>query len=85
MDSQRSGHNGYIGLNLVKTPPPHLSINMSPCQALYGRVPPHFMRVGQQSTPVDSLDQLLQERNIMLEDLKFNMMKAQLRMKQQAD
>lgn len=43
------------------------------------------MRIGQQATPVDSLDQLLQERDIMLDDLKFNMLKAQVRMKQQAD
>ena len=58
---------------------------MSPFQALYGRVPPHVMRVGQQQTPVESLDQLLQEWDIMLDELKFNMMKAQVRMKQQAD
>ena len=64
---------------------PHLSINMSPFHALYGRVPPHVMRVGPQQTPVESLDQLLQERDIMLDKLKFNMMKTQLRLKQQAD
>ena len=58
---------------------------MSPFLALYDRVPPHVMRVGQQQTPVESLDQLLQESHIMLDELKFNMMKSQLRMKQQAD
>ena len=63
----------------------HLSTNMSPFLALYDRVPPHVMRVGQQQTPVESLDQLLQESHIMLDELKFNMMKSQLRMKQQAD
>ena len=49
---------------------------MTPFQALYGRVPPHVVRLGQQQTPVDSLDMLLQERDIMLEELRFNMMKA---------
>lgn len=39
---------------------PHLSTKLSPFQALYGRVPPHVVRMGHQHTPVESLDQLLQ-------------------------
>lgn len=56
---------------------PHLSIKMYPFQALYGRVSPLVVRFGHQTTPVDSLDQLLQERDLMLEELRFNMLKAQ--------
>ena len=41
---------------------PRLLIKMTPFQALYGRVPPHVVRIGHQQMAVDSLDQLLQER-----------------------
>ena len=51
---------------------PHLSINMSPFQALYGRVPPHIVRLvrfGHRQTTVDALDQMLQEREAMLDKI----------------
>ena len=60
---------------------PHLSTKLSPFQALYGRVPPHVVRIGHQQTLVESLDQLLQERDAVLGELKSNIMKAQHRMK----
>ena len=53
---------------------------MTPFQALYGRVPPHVVRIGHQHTDVNSLDQLLQERDAILDDLQFNKAKAQQRM-----
>ena len=58
---------------------------MTPFQALYSKVPPHVVRIDHQQTPVDSLDQLLQEREVMLDELQFNMAKAQQRMKYYAD
>ena len=64
---------------------PHLSIKMSPFQALYGRVPPHIVRVGHNHTTVDTLEQVLQERDAMLDELQFNMARAQQRMKYYAD
>ena len=64
---------------------PHVSTKMSPFQALYGRVPPHIVRMGHRQTPVDSLDQLLQERDAILEELQFNLLKAQHRMCQYAN
>lgn len=56
---------------------PHVSINMTPFKALYGRDPPHLMRVGRGQTPVDSLEALLQERDSLLNELHFNLVKAQ--------
>lgn len=58
---------------------------MTPFQALYGCVPPHVVRIGNQQTPVDSLDQFLLERDVTLGELQFNIMKAQKRMKHYAD
>ena len=58
---------------------------MSPFQALYGRVPPHVVRMGHQHTPVDSLNQLQKEWDVMLEELRFNILKTQQRMKYYVD
>ena len=55
---------------------PQLSIKMTPFQALYGRVLPDVVRMGHQQTAVNSLDQLLQERDAILDDLQFNMAKV---------
>lgn len=64
---------------------PHLSIKMSPFQALYGTVPPHVVGIGHSQTTIVSLEHLLQERNAMLDELQFNMAKAQQRMKYYAN
>lgn len=64
---------------------PHLSINMSPYQALYGRHPPSSVRVGTNTTLVDNLDTLLRDRDAILDDLRFHLHKAQHRMKTWAD
>lgn len=58
---------------------------MSPFQALYGQEPTHVMCIEHQHTHVDTLDQLLQERDAMLDELQFNMAKAQQRIKHYAD
>lgn len=64
---------------------PHMSIKMSPFKALYGRSPPAVIRLGHNTTPVDSLEQLLRERDAVLDDLKVHLLKAQQRMKHWAD
>ncbi|WOH08030.1 hypothetical protein DCAR_0727466 [Daucus carota subsp. sativus] len=64
---------------------PHCSTKLSPFKVLYGRDPPHLMRVGRGQTFVDSLDELLQERDAMLAELHYNLMKAQQVMKRAAD
>jgi ribosomal protein L21E len=58
---------------------------MSPFKALYGRSPPSVIRIGHNCTSVDSLDQLLHERDAILDDLKYHLIRAQHRMKKQAD
>lgn len=54
---------------------------MSPFQALYGRPPPHLVRIGSSSTAMDHLDQLLLEREAMLDEIQFNLVRAQQIMK----
>jgi hypothetical protein len=58
---------------------------MPPFKALYGRPPPAVIRIGNNCTPVDSVDQLLRERDAVLDDLMYNLIRAQQRMRQQAD
>lgn len=64
---------------------PDMSINMSPFKALYGRSTPSVVRVGQNCTLVDSLDQLLRERDAVLDDIRYHLLRAQHRMKKWAD
>ena len=45
---------------------------MSPFQALYGYPPPHLVRFNEE-TVVDSLDQLLRERDAILDEMQFNL------------
>lgn len=47
----------------------HLSSNVSPFQALYGRLPPAAVRLGHNTTPVESIDQFLRERDALLDEL----------------
>lgn len=58
---------------------------MSPFQALYGREPPHLQRIGKGQTPVDNLEASLLLRDAILDDLKYNLLRAQQIMKKAAD
>lgn len=62
-----------------------MSINMSPFKALYGRSPPSLIRAGHNTTPVDNLDQLLQERDAIIDDLNYHLLRAQHRMQKWAN
>ncbi|XP_048496700.1 transposon Tf2-1 polyprotein [Beta vulgaris subsp. vulgaris] len=64
---------------------PHLSTSISPFKALYGRDPPPLIRVGKGQTPVDSLETELQLREVMLDELRMNLIRAQQRQKKGAD
>lgn len=64
---------------------PHYSIKMTPFQALYGRPPPHLVRFGSSHTPVHHIEQLLQERDGILDEIQFNLVRAQQIMKHYAD
>ena len=44
-----------------------------------------MIRYGYNSTSVSSVERMLEERDAMLEVLKFHLLKAQAKMKQQAD
>ena len=57
-----------------------MSIAMSTFKALYGRSPPSLIRLGHNTTPIDSLDQLLRERNAILDDLQYHLLRAQQQM-----
>ncbi|XLR69177.1 hypothetical protein S83_019849 [Arachis hypogaea] len=62
----------------------HGSIRMTPFRALYGREPPPLLRGGLEST-VEEVRLLMEDRNQMLDELQFQLNRAQNRMKQAAD
>ena len=51
---------------------------------VYGRPPPLLISFGNRKTPNNSAEQLLQERNLIINALKENLVIAQNRMKKQA-
>ncbi|RDY05430.1 Tf2-8, partial [Mucuna pruriens] len=67
------------------SPSYNASIDMSPFHALYGREPPTVIKYLQEGTAVQEIDQLLKERDAILEELKMKLSKAQNSMKIQAD
>lgn len=71
MDNLGGGQHGCIGLKFCYNTSPHTSD-----KALYGRVPPHVVHLRHSQTKVDSINQLLQERDAILEELQFNLVKA---------
>lgn len=64
---------------------PHCSTKLSPFKVVYGREPPHLLRVGAGHTPVNNVEEMLQERDALLDDLHFNLIRAQQVMKAVAD
>ncbi|GMI81659.1 hypothetical protein HRI_001835200 [Hibiscus trionum] len=61
------------------------SASMTPFKALYGREPPTIMSYMEGSSSNTQLDNDLRERDLLLRELKQNLMRAQTRMKHQAD
>lgn len=64
---------------------PHISMKFSPFKALYGRDPPYLIRLGNRNTTVGRIEELLHERDAILDDLQFNLIEAQQTMKAEAD
>ena len=62
----------------------HGAIQMTPFRALYGRDPPTLIRGGRESTVIE-VQTLMEERNHMLDELKFQLERAQNRMRTYAD
>ena len=58
---------------------------MTPFKALYGRDPPPLLKWKDHGTRVQEVDELIEERNQILEELKHQLEKAQERMKFPAD
>lgn len=52
---------------------PHLSTKFSPFKVVYGRDPPHVLRLGKGQSTVDSLDEMLQERDAVLDEIQLNL------------
>lgn len=64
---------------------PHSATKMSPFKVVYGREPPRLFRVGKGQTPVDQVEEWLQERDYMLDELRLNLFRAQQVMRKYAD
>ena len=54
---------------------------MTPFRPVYGRDPPPLLRYGSDSTSVLAMHQLLQERDLILNELKDHLCRAQSKMK----
>ncbi|KAL4564447.1 hypothetical protein LXL04_028511 [Taraxacum kok-saghyz] len=63
----------------------HTLTKSTPFRVLYGRDPPHLLHYGSVSTPVGSVDQYLEERDRVLQELRGHLYRAQQAMRQQAD
>ena len=63
----------------------HTSTNTTPFRILYGRDPPHLVYSGSQRTSVGTVEEYLEERDMVLRDLKGYLMRAQQLMKANAD
>ncbi|KAK9134740.1 hypothetical protein Syun_014070 [Stephania yunnanensis] len=63
----------------------HASTNMTPFKAVYGREPPPIVRYGAYTTAVADLDAQLKTRDVILDELKFHLARAQSKMKATAD
>lgn len=63
----------------------HMSTNITPFKAVYGRDPPPLVRIGHGQTRVGSLEDQLQERDAILDDLRVQLSSAQQKQKLMAD
>lgn len=64
---------------------PHLSTKYTPFKIVYGRDPPSLVRPDRSQTAVNSLEEILLERDAILDDLHFYLLRAQQKMKSTAD
>ncbi|KAH9752935.1 hypothetical protein KPL71_014903 [Citrus sinensis] len=61
------------------------STHCTPFRALYGRDPPPLIRYEQGAASVSLVEQLMEDRDAILDDLRMQLLRAQQRMKLQAD
>lgn len=63
----------------------HSSTRCTPFRALYGRDPPPLIQYEQGAASVSLVEQLMEDRDAILDDLRMQLLRAQQRMKLQAD
>ena len=63
----------------------HTAINTTPYQAVYGQAPPVHLPYIPGDSKVEALDKSLQQREATIKLLKFHLLRAQHKMKHQAD
>ncbi|WOH15217.1 hypothetical protein DCAR_0934754 [Daucus carota subsp. sativus] len=63
----------------------HSSSRFTPFKLVYGRDPPPLVRVPHGVTVVHSVEEILQERDAIVDELRVNLLRAQQRMKLAAD
>lgn len=63
----------------------HSSINLSPFEAVYGIPPPMHVPYVYGDSQLIEVDQLLKDREMALQTMKYHLQRAQHRMKQQVD
>ncbi|MCI10865.1 hypothetical protein A2U01_0031962, partial [Trifolium medium] len=63
----------------------HASLKTTPFEALYGRLPPVFVRGDTNLSAVDEVNKLTAERNVMIRELQEQLLKAHNLMRNQAN
>ena len=63
----------------------HAATRCTPFRALYGRDPPPLIRYDRGTAVVSAVEQLLLDRDDILDDLRMHLLRAQQKMKSQAD
>lgn len=58
---------------------------MTPFKAVYGREPPSFLRLVEKDSKIEEVNDMIVERNLILDQLKNNLSKAQSKMKKSAN
>lgn len=63
----------------------HTASQYTPFKILYGRDPPALIRFKNGTTLVSSVEEMLKERDVQLDDLKMHLIRVQQKMKDSAD
>lgn len=64
---------------------PHMSMKLTPFKIMYGRDPPAILKFETAQSVVNTVEETLLERDAILDDLQINLLRAQQKMKNDAD
>ena len=84
-DKPRSWHKWLSWAEYWYNTSVHSATNCTPFKALYDRESPSMIRYEKGAALVSLVDQLLEDRDAILDDLRLHLLRAQQRMKKQAD